>query len=442
MPPSPPAPLSTLDEPSIYTRDFWLAYGANLALVAANSLTFRFADYVEYFGGTKALTGWIVQSGLIAAILFRLVLGRAIDRYGPRRVWLVSAVVFIVGCVSHLAADRISPLLWFARIAQQLSVAGMFTCGIVNIQDQVPAHRRTEVIGSLGSSGFIGTILGTNLGDLIFSWFPLGQFPFLCVFGGTLVGGLLHTLFVLELTRHEHHVAPEQFVGPLRLLFRYWPGPVTLVSLAMGTSFAVTTVFLSRYASAMGLRGIAMFFLPYSVTAFFCRWLFREWGTKLGRHKMVLWGLAGLSVGQAMFLLVNSDAWFTLPGSVCGFGHALLFPAVISIGAGRFPTEYRGTGTTLILGFQEIGLAVAAPVLGTVIDWGNKYGVDGNRATFGYSLMFVGSASVACLAACIYGLTAARHPDRDPVLTPLANLASSEIEAESDGGDMIVVTAE
>ena len=121
----------------------------------------------------------------------------------------------------------------------QTRLPGAFTCSIVNIQDQVPPRRRTEVIGSLGSSGFIGTILGTNLGDLIFQLWPGGQTPFLVTFGTTLLGGILHTLLVLELTREEHHEAPPEFVGPLKLLFHYWPGPVLLVSMAMGT---VTTL--------------------------------------------------------------------------------------------------------------------------------------------------------------------------------------------------------
>ena len=44
------------------------------------------------------------------------------------------------------------------------SLAGMFTCSIVHIQNQVPAERRTEVIGNLGSSGFLGMIVGSLLG--------------------------------------------------------------------------------------------------------------------------------------------------------------------------------------------------------------------------------------------------------------------------------------
>src|SRR5207302_9094631 len=122
--------------------------------------------------------------------------------------------------------------------------------------------------------------------------------------------------------------------------FRAWAGPVTVGPVAMGAGFVVSTVFLTRSASAMILRGIALFFLPYSLMAVGCRWMFLDWGAAFGRHKMVLWGMVGMTVGQLLFLAVSSDWLLVLPAVVCGFGHSLLFPAVVSIGAGRFPIQY------------------------------------------------------------------------------------------------------
>lgn len=430
-------PDAAADE-AIYDRSFWLAYAANLMLVCANSLTFRFAEFIAYLGGssgTEELAGEIVRAGLIAAIFFRPGLGRAIDHYGTRVTWLVSSFVYITGSAAFLFPGRLSPLVWLARIAYQTGLAGMFSCSIVHIQNQVPSHRRTEVIGSLGSSGFLGTILGTQLGDLFFAFLPAGQPRFLAMFGVAAALGLTHAIVVFRLTRSDAHIRPAATPGPFRLLFRYWPGPIVLVAVAMGAGFVVTTVFLTRFATAMHLRGIALFFLPYSLTAFGCRWIFRDWGTSFGRHQMVLWGLTGLTVGQLLFLIVSSDWLFVLPAVVCGFGHALLFPAVVSIGAGRFPVQYRGSGTTLVLGFTELGTAVAAPLLGMLIDKGNAAG-----GTLGFSWMFTSAAGVAAAVAVLYALTAARHPDRDPH-HDLAETSGPLIEAESDAGEMISVPA-
>ena len=434
-----PAPTASSDlatDEAVYDRGFWLAYAANVMLVCANSLTFRFAEFVASLGGNEELSGQIVRAGLIAAILFRLGLGRAIDHYGPRRIWLASSLIYVVGGAAFLIPQGLSPLLWLARVAYSMGLAGMFSCSIVHIQNQVPAHRRTEIIGSLGSSGFVGTIIGTQMSDLMFDFLPRGQAQFAAMFGGSAALGLLHMAVVFRLTRDDAHSAPQVTPGPFRLIWHYWPGPVVLVAFAMGTSFAVTTVFLTRFATAMNLRGIALFFLPYSLTAFGCRWLLRDWGTSFGRHKMVLWGLAGLTAGQFLFLAVSSDWLFVIPAIVCGFGHALLFPAVVSIGAGRFPVQYRGSGTTLVLGFTELGTAIAAPLLGMLIDRGNAEG-----GTVGFSWMFVAAGAVAWVVALFYALTAAQHPDNDPS-HDLKELAAGEtVEAESDAGDMIAVPA-
>ena len=437
VPPPAELPVSDTDD-AIYGRGFWLAYAANLMLVCANCLTFHFADFISSLGGTEELSGEIVRAGLIAAIVCRLGLGRAIDHFGTRSIWLASSVVYIAGGLAFLLPERLSAIIWMARIAYTTGLAGMFSCSIVHIQNQVPASRRTEIIGSLGSSGFVGTILGTQLGDLIFKFLPDDQLRFTAMFGGAAALGLVHALVVFWLTRDDLHEQPLATPGPFRLMVRHWPGPILVVAAAQGTSFVVTTLFLTRFATAMKLSGIALFFLVYSLTAFTCRWMFRDWGATFGRHGMVLWGLSGLAVGQLLFLTVSSDLLLLLPAVVCGFGHALLFPAIVSIGAGRFPVHYRGTGTTLVLGFTELGTAIAAPLLGMLIDRGN---VDG--ATRGFSWMFMSASAVSGLAAVFYALTAARHPDHDPHHPPAPGMGppSSVIEAESDAGDMIAVPA-
>src|SRR5690606_28581974 len=139
------------------------------------------------------------------------------------------------------------------------------------------------------------------------------------------------------------------------LLVRYWPGPIVLVAVMMGTAFTVVSVFLTRFATFHGLRGIGTYFTAYALTAFIFRIVSRQWSYTLGRNRMALLGLVGLAVGFTLLPFVRAEWQFILPAICCGFGHALLFPVIVSLGAGAFPKEYRGTGTTLTLGFTEIG---------------------------------------------------------------------------------------
>lgn len=434
---SPTDPLRPDANRGIYGLDFWLAFTANLLLISANSLTFRFAEFIAAVGaatgrqgGTEEISGWIISIGMAAALVMRLWLGQGIDRYGARAIWLMSSLLYLSGCLAFLIPAGLSPVLWFARIAYQVGLAGMFSCSMVNIQNQVPPSRRTEVIGSLGTSGFVGIVVGTQLGDVLFHrldtgnpliWF--GSPRFNVIFGLSAIFGLLHMLVVLYLTHGDIHRRPEETPHALQLLFRYWPGGAVWAAIAHGIAFSVTTVFLTRYATELNLRGIGPFFLGYAIIAFISRWLTRDWGEKIGRHQMLLRGLFSMMSGLFLLLPVRSD-WMLLPSALaCGFGAALIFPPLLSLGAGRFPPHYRGTGTTLVLGFIDLGTIIASPILGTLIDYGNTLGerLSARSPTasspfqrFGFTLMFVAAGGSVGLVLLYYWLIASRRPDVDP----------------------------
>jgi len=393
------------EQPRVYNRTFWLAYAANVTLVTANALTFRFAELVAFLGGTEKIAGTIVSAGVIGALLARLFLGQGIDHYGTRRLWILSAAVFITSCAMFLICRDISLLIFAARIGFAVSIAGMFTCSIVHIQNRVPADRRTEVIGNLGSSGFVGMILGAQAGDWIFAAFPAGRPQFLALFGGTVALGVVYLVLVAVVTRNDVHRRPRRTLPVHRLMLRYWPGNVVLVALMMGVSMTVTTVFLTRFATHMQYRNaVGTFFTGYAIFAFTFRIASRHWSRTIGRHRMILLGLLGHAVSHAMLPFVHVEWQFLIPAAIGGFGHALLFPAVVSKGAGQFPVRYRGSGTTLVLGFVDLGMALFAPVLGAIIDY-----FDGT----GFREMFFTSSATSLAIAVLYSLTTARKPDLD-----------------------------
>jgi hypothetical protein len=46
--------------PRLYDTAFWLTYLANFLLVTANALLFRFAEFVEFLGGSAGTAGLVV----------------------------------------------------------------------------------------------------------------------------------------------------------------------------------------------------------------------------------------------------------------------------------------------------------------------------------------------------------------------------------------------
>lgn len=385
----------------VYGRTFWLAYLANSALVMANALTFRFAELVHFLGGSESVVGDIVALGTLVAVAVRLSVSHVLDDYGTRRLWPICSLLFIGGCVMFLGATQAVWVLYVARIAYYVGLTGMFACSMTHIQNHVPASRRTEIIGNLGSSGFVGMILGSNLGDAILYAVAEPQMQFLILFGGAGLIGLFYLTIVLMLTRDE--IAEEKARSPVafRLMLRFWPGTVVLAAMTMGLGVTATQTFLTRFATSQKIEGIGLFFTGYAISAFVFRLLVQNWSRTIGRHWMLVRGLMGHTLGHFLLAQVSEGWQFILPSIVCGFGHALLFPAVVSLGSGSFPRECRGAGTAIILGFADFGALVFSPVLGRI---GDQYG---------FPALYFTSSGIALLTAFGYATIAYQHEDEE-----------------------------
>lgn len=392
------ADISTSTD-AVYTSTFWLAYAANVVLVAANALTFRFAELVSLLGGNEEVAGDIVSFGLIVAVAIRLAISHLIDDWGTRRFWSLMTFLFFAGSVVFFTSSRLGWEIYIARASFMTGLTGMFACSMTHIQNQVPPHRRTEAIGNLGSSGFLGMIVGSNLGDWWMRSLPDRATQFRWLFTGPMALSMVYLAIVLIITHGQDRGERRKSPPAYQLLLRHWPGGVVVVAMIMGLGVTVTTVFLTRFATRQGISGIGLFFTGYALSAFIFRISVRNWSRSIGRHWMLVRGLCGHAIGHALLPFVTQDWQFVVPAIICGFGHALLYPAVVSLGSGAYPADARGSGTASILAIVDMGSLLFAALLGRVIVYA------------GFPQMFWTSAGVAGSVAIWYAVIAIRHPD-------------------------------
>ncbi len=392
----------------VYDRSYWLAYAANTLLMTSVSLLYRYGDFVSLLGGNELQLGWIVGIGTIGGLAMRLAQGASIVHYGPRKVWIFSLTLMIVSLLAHLLITRSDgPAIYLVRILFNTSLAGAFGCSITYISLRAPVERMAELIGTIGTSGFVGMVLGTQLGDLLCGAAVIARADIdrLFVVAAFLAACSLACVWMATHGELRPVVRPRPPV--LWLIRRYHPGRLLLMAMMMGIGIGLPGTFLRPYAAELGIAKIGMFFGVYAVTAFALRIATRRLPAQIGIGPTILLGMTSLAVSMLLQLLVASTWQLIIPAVAAGVAHALLFPAMMAGGGMSFPVRYRGLAITLTLAMFDIGNLVGMPLAGSIIYYSEAEGLPG------YPVMFISIAAMLSAASVYYAL-GMRRPAESP----------------------------
>jgi len=397
-----PESHSSAVEPRAYDAVFWTTYAANSCLMVAVSLLFRYSDFVKHTGGGELQLGLIVGLGAIGALAMRVVQGIGIDRFGSRNIWRLSLCGFILSCLMHLPiTTAFGPTVFLARVLMNCSLAGAFGASIAFTSLRAPHHRMAEMIGMLGSSGFVGMAIGPALGDYLFSQPGSEATHVWAMFVGATTAGCVSLLAASVATSGE--IRPTRFrqPSPWKLVCRYHPGTLLVVAVAMGIGLGLPMVFVRPFAESVGIDGIRVFFWVYAATAFSVRIATRRLPERVGLRPMILIGAGVLALGMITFLLVARPWMLAIPAVVIATSHAFLFPTVMAQGSMTFPPRYRGLATTLTLSMFDLGNLLGQPMVGGLIDLSKRLELPAYPTTF----LTVGA--VLATATLIYAFTPA-----------------------------------
>lgn len=380
-----PASLALALAPAehLYGRAFWYAYGANTAITVAMSLMYRYADFVVYLGGDEWNVGLIVGVGMVGSLAMRFFQGFGIDHFGPRKIWLWSTATLVVTLVAHCAITSVDGVSIFAlRVLYSTSLAGIFGASITSVSRRLQVARMAEVIGMLGTSGFIGMALGPQIGDLLCGRDEITRADLNAMFLVAAGLGFVSLILAELATRGESEPRRGRRPPLLWLLRRYHPGSVLVLGIVMGVGFTIPNTFLPTFSEELGIKNTGPFFLVYAATAFLARVGTRRFPEMFGVRPMIYLGLAALVISLLSYMPVSLPWQLVIPGIFAGISHAVLFPSVTAQGSTAFPNRYRGLGTTVMLAMLDAGQLIGAPLIGGMVEISKHLQLPPYQSTF------------------------------------------------------------
>lgn len=130
--------------------------------------------YAQEFGATPLMIGLLIASFAICELFAGPILGKASDRYGRKRLLLISQ---IGTCASFLilASAHSLPVVFVGRIVDGLS-AGNVAIAIAYVSDRSEPGKRRQAIGVVSAAMGLGTMIGPALGGILASIGPAVPF--------------------------------------------------------------------------------------------------------------------------------------------------------------------------------------------------------------------------------------------------------------------------
>jgi len=371
--------------------------------------------FVKSMDATETVIGLIAAVSPFAGVLFSFPVGLLADRWGKKRLLLLSALVACAAPLLYLLIHNafwLIPLRFFHGVATAIltPVASAFILGAY-------PQSKGEKLGLFSSATLAGRTLAPLLGGALISLFLFlgGSLPYRAVYLGAFLLALPVLFLVLSLDADEGgsagalaRVTPGDFLRGLRdfLSNRRLLG-TSLVE--MGTYFAYGTLetYLPLYLAGLGVPAyqIGIVFSLQVLAIALTKPLFGRLADRVDRRLQVLAGILLLAAAVAVIPLFTSLVALTAASLVFG-----LAVSVSTVATGSYVAE--------VVKRDRIGASIGG--LSSIMDIGHSSGplIAGVVITaVSMSAGFFTAGAVCVLVTAAFGILVLR-PARQPETPP------------------------
>ncbi|MBN3875704.1 MULTISPECIES: MFS transporter [unclassified Nostoc] len=345
--------------------------------------------YIDDVGASKQEIGLVMGSFAIGLLLSRPMLGRLADERGRKIVLVIGTIVATIAPFGYLATQSLG-LLILVRIFHGISVAAFTTGYSALVADLAPAETRGEIIGYMTLATPIGLAIGPAFGGYLEATSGYG---ILFLLSAEL--GFVALLGIVQVTNPPVQTQ-EQTEGEDRKFWQILASPrvrvPTIVMLLVGLSLGAVHTFVSLFlkSTQVDFNG-GLFFTAAAISSFSIRVFAGKASDRFGRGLFITFGIFCYVLALILLWQAYSPIVFLLAAIAEGAGGGTLISMMITMMADRSLPQERGKIFAICIAGLDLGIAIAAPLLGIIAE------LVGYRDMFGYGAAITSLALVLFL---------------------------------------------
>jgi len=238
-------------------RRYFIFASAGLSLlmfsIDSTVVAVAFPKLIEDFGTSVLWAAWTISIYLVALTSFMPLMGHLSDSLGPKKVFLISLILFTTSSLACALAPNIYSLVAF-RFLQGIGGASFLPTAAGIVSNLFPESRE-RAIGLFTSIFPIGGIIGPNLGGWIVSRYSWRYIFYINLPIGVVLVALILILLEGSKIRSRPHI---DFVGA-----SYFLGTILFVMLGLNLvaeKFTISSFVLAVIFLAVGFSFLYLFF--------------------------------------------------------------------------------------------------------------------------------------------------------------------------------------
>ena len=386
-----------VNEDRIFTRDFFLVFGALLfSALVMYALMSTVTEYATALGSSATIAGLVSGLYIFGGLCSRIYSGNALEKVGWKKIALIFMSIHFLACLLYFIVNDVT-LLLIVRFIHGIGFGATANAIVTIASDVLPKKRFGEAFGYF----MLGTTIAVGLGPYISGFLYDTVGPYGCFAAASVFSGLaLIFIYFVDVSEHDPGNNPDlaekndDSYSGIEKIFEIKAIPVSFFTALTSLGYVSILSFYRLYAAEVDLTAaFSWFFIVYSIVLVLSRPVAGKIQDKNGDLIICVVGIVAQAMG--LFLIaVWPSALTVLICAVCAaLGFGTLNSACTTIVTRNAPEHRRSYAVSTFYIFCDGTMGFGPALLGLF-------------AVNGYAPVYLISSVITLLALpiCIYTL--------------------------------------
>lgn len=349
---------------------YWSITLATFLVFVTGSCVAYLSRVLATVGFNEAQIGVVLSSGAIPVVVFTLLAGRILGRFGPRRVACAGIAMILLGYTSlQLTVEAASFPFTLLAVAVMIGGVGLFMpAGFLLVRALVQPKKLVQYVGIYSAMLQVPALFGPLIAEITFARNGLAGFFYLtavpCLLGLVLMCVLRSPRPALPAAGDSP--AEETYMALLRrrnLALPYLGG------ITSGALFGVTQAFVALLLGASHI-GVHYFFTPFAAAYLITRFFLLQFVEGYNKALLVGAGILMMVFGVAVLWLAGGNGIaVVVAASIFGTGYSVTYPVAIVWTSEMFPAERRPKPVALFNAVFTFGVYASPLFAGALLKY-------------------------------------------------------------------------